>query len=830
MNELYVSDSGHHQVLKINPTTGLIVVVAGNGTACYNGDGLPAYSAGLNNPGGLAFDNTGNLFIADRNNFVVRRVDALTGIITTVAGTGLFTGQVVDPNPAAPLGDGGPATAATFGAMGDLTVDSAGNVIVCDQGNDCIRRFTVGGNIATIAGVPGSAGFSGDGVAGGALAAQFRNPSGVVVDAAGNIFIADNTNNNQRVRRLDGTNTVTTVAGGGNLANGDADGALATDANLGSLGGLAFESSGTLLVACIGQDRVRRIDVASAAPITITVAGGGTTIIGDLGPATGATLNNPRDVAVDQQGNIYVYDASNGRIRRMDKTTGFIDTVIGTGLLGFVGDRGPHQFGILVNPQGAAYDAAGNLYVADTGDHAVRKVAPDGTITTFAGNGTPAGLGDSGPAYLASLDTPRDVAVFGNTLYIADFGNDRIRAVDLTTGIISTYVQLTNVVAMIVDPAGQLYVARNNRVDIVATDKTVTTYVGSAPQDTLANPLGDGLPPANATLNNPSGLALGPGGALYIADTGNDRVRLISAPPASVTSTVAGGGTATPPAVGDGGAATAAVLDGPTGVTLDTAGTRLIISDTNHHRVRAVDIASGVISTIAGTGAAGFSGDGDVAASAQVNVPGHIFARNSGIVFADVGNNRIRSIVTATDIDPKLLAFAAKLSFTTDKKTGQMVMGKDSVALKAGLPLPAGIAAANLKIAVDVVDLHQRVQLDAKGKQPKATKAAKAAKIVPVFDFTLPKGAPQPVSKFALSLKGTSVAGAKPTGFSFASKGTFREQLGRAGFSNATTPKEGVLIPVRVNITLDIYTFTGLTTVQWKATEAKGGAAKSVKQ
>jgi sugar lactone lactonase YvrE len=835
LGELLVSDSTHNQVLKINPTTGLITVVAGNGTGCYFGDGLPAYSAGLHSPGALAFDAQGNLYIADVGNYVIRRVEALSGLISTVAGNGLFTGQVVGPNPAAPLGDGGQATAATFSkTLGGICVDGSGNVIVADSGNACIRRFALGGTINTIAGVPGSAGYSGDGVAGGALAAQFRSPSGVAV-GGGDVFIADS--GNRRVRRLVSGNTVITVAGDGTGGNGGfgGDGGLATGAQIGSLGGLAFDAAGNLLLSCAGAGRIRRVDVLATGTI-VTIAGNGGTVIGDLGPATGASLSSPRDVALDRAGNIFIYDTGNGRVRRVDKATGFIDTVLGTGLKGFIGDRGPNQDGVLANPRGADMDASGNLYIADTADNAVRVVSPDGKITTLAGNGTGPGLGDGGPAYLATLNAPTDVALFGNTLFICENGNGNIRSVNLADAnkTISTYAALNNPVAIAVDSAGILYVARSNQIDRVATDGTVTTYVGSSPVNKPANPNGDGLPAANCRLSNPSGLFIAPTGELYIADTGHDLVRLISAPPQSLTSTVAGGGSPAYPSVGDGGPANQALLSGPMGVTLDPAGVRLIISDTGNQRIRAVDFSwgitsSGNISTIAGNGIAGFSGDGDLAVNALVNSPQKIMRSGPALVLADSGNNRIRKLVSAIDIDPRQLAFAAKLSFAIDKKTGQMDNGKDSVALKAALPLPAGISAANLRIFVDIVDLHQQVQLDAKGKLPKPPKAAKAQKVVPLFDFTLPHGELAETSSFSLGLKGTSLAGAKPTTFSFASKGTFREELGRAGFSDVSTPKAGTSLPVRVDITLGTTTFTGLTTVLWKATQAKGGAAQSVK-
>ncbi|HYG77623.1 MAG TPA: hypothetical protein VEK08_21640 [Planctomycetota bacterium] len=828
VGEVFVSDSGHHQVLKINPTTGRITVVAGNGTRSYFGDGLPAPSAGLDSPGGLAFDALGNLYIVDRGNFVVRKVDALSGVISTVAGNGLFTGEVVGTNPPAPLGDSGPALSATFSTMGDITVNAAGEIIVADSGNDCVRKFSVGGNIATIAGSPGNGGFSGDGAAGGALTAQLSNPTGVVLDSSGNLYIADS--GNRRVRKLDSGNTLSTVAGSGGGGNGfSGDGAAATAAQIGSLGGLAIDSAGNLLVTCQGANRIRKVLLASPGVEIVTIAGNGGTVIGDLGPATGATLAAPRDVAIDSAGNIFIYDVNNGRIRRIDAATGFIDTVIGTGLRGFIGDRGPNQNGVLVSPEGAAFDANGNLYIADTGNNAVRKVAPDGTITTFAGNGTGNGLGDGGPATLASLSAPSDVVVSGNTLFIADTGHDRIRAVDLATGVISTYVTINGPVSIVVDAAGALYVAHGNVIEKVAPDKTITPFAGANPINNATNPNGDGLPADNARLRSPSGLAFGPAGELYIADTGNDLIRVISAPPALLTSTLAGGGTQTFPLVGDGGPATAAILDGPLGVSVDASGTRVIISDTNHHRIRAVDLATRVISTICGDGVAGFSGDGDVASSARVNFPGEVFVSGGALIIVDIENNRVRRIVSAIDIDPKLLSFAAKLTFSIDKKTGEKALGKDSVALKAGLPLPANISPANLKIAVDIIDLHQQVQLDANGKLPKLLKPAKDPKIASIFTFNLPKNGVPPQSKFSLGLKTTSVAGAKPTSFSFASKGTFREELGRAGFTDTTTDKAGINLPVRVNVTLGTTTFTGLTTVQYKATQGKGGAAKSIK-
>jgi hypothetical protein len=453
----------------------------------------------------------------------------------------------------------------------------------------------------------------------------------------------------------------------------------------------------------------------------------------------------------------------------------------------------------------------------------VREIALDGTITTFAGDGTSSGLGDGGPAALASLSGPRDVCVFGATLFIADNGNDRIRAVDLTTGLIRTYASVSAPEAIIANSAGVLFVAHDNQVDTVDLAGTVTPFAGDNPVDTVANPLGDGLPATNATLSQPSGLALNVAGELFVADTGNDLIRKIGAAPGLTVSTVAGGGNLAFPAIGDGGAATAAVLNAPLGVAVDA--TRILIADTGHHRIRVV--SGGVITTISGNGAAGFTGDGDLSASAEVNLPGRMVFDGLNLVIADTNNNRIRQIVPALDIDPKLLTLAAKLSFTVDKKTGQLARGKDSLKLKAALALPTGISAANLDLHVDIIDLHQQTQLGPTGKPPVGVKPATA--VTTPFGFTLP-APPLPLkNKYTFNLKGISVAGSKPVAFGFSSAGTLRDEFGRAGYADVTTPSVGTNLPVRVNITLGSTTFTGVAATIYKATQGKTGSAVTLK-
>ncbi len=841
--EVFVSDSNHHQVLKINPASGLITLVAGNGARAYSGDGSPAASASLNAPAGLAFDSTGSLLIVDRGNFVVRRVDVTTGIISTVAGTGLFTGQVVGANPAALIGEGGPAIAATFGNIGDLAVDAAGAIYLCDTGNQIVRKFTIGGTITTIAGTLSTAGFAGDGVANGALTTvQFSGPTGIAVDAAGSVYIADS--GNRRVRKLTLDGTVNTVVGNGATVNDGytGDGGLAIAASIGTVGGMAFDATGKLLVTCVGAAGIRKVDVAAATPTIVTIAGNGNgangtnpnngtgDVIGDRGPATGAMLLGPRDVAVDSLGNILILDVTHQRIRFVDQATGFIDTLAGSGLSGFIGDRGSKQGGVLTNPAGAAFDLAGNLYVADTANHAVRKIALDGKITTFAGNGfagsgTITGLGNGGPAALASLSSPRDVLVFGNTLFIADSGNNAIRAVDLSTGLIRSYVTVSAPQAIIADAIGRIYVAHGNLVDLVDVSGVLASFAGNAPVDTVPNPLGDGLSAASATLSAPSGLALNVAGELLIADTGNNRIRKIGPAPGLVVSTVAGGGAPVAPLIGDGGPALSASLNAPGGVAVDA--TRILIADTGNHRIRAVVLGTGTIETICGTGVAGLTGDGDLSATASVNAPGRIFFKGPNLVIADAGNNRIRQIVPALDLDLKTLSLSTKLNFALDRRTGQITRGRDTVSVKAALALPGGISAVNLPIQVDIVELHQQTQFDALGKPPRITKPAVG--VVSPLGFVQPAPPLAVASKFTLGLRGTSVLGGKPTAFSYSGTGTLREEFGRIGYTNLNTPTTGITIPVRVNVTLGSTTFTGLASTTYKATQGKGGSAVTIR-
>jgi sugar lactone lactonase YvrE len=331
--------------------------------------------------------------------------------ITTVAG-GAIAGF---------CGDGGPATSACLNGPKDVAVDGAGNVFVADTNNNRIRRVDGSGTITTVAG-NGTAGFCGDG--GPATSACLDNPEAVAVDAAGNVFIADLSNN--RIRRVDGSGTITTVAGNG-TAGFCGDGGPATSACLNNPTGVAVDSAGNLFIAEYYNARVRRVTTAG---VISTYAGTGSpAYCGDGGPAVSACVR-PWQVAGDLAGNLYLADYGTARVRKVD-LTGTITTVAGGAGSSYCGDGGPATSACLVGPQDVAVDPAGNLFIDDSVNKRIRKVDLTATITTFAGDGTSGHCSDGSPATGACLKLSAGVDLdAAANLLIADASNGRVYRVD----------------------------------------------------------------------------------------------------------------------------------------------------------------------------------------------------------------------------------------------------------------------------------------------------------------------------------------------------------------------------------------------------------------
>jgi len=332
----------------------MIDTIAGNGTAGYSGDGGPATAAMIKNPGGVAVDSTGNIYIADFNNSRIRKVNT-SGIITTVAGTGT----------AGYSGDGGAATAAMLNRPVSVTVDSSGNMYIGDRYNNRIRRVNTSGIITTVAGT-GTAGYSGDG--GAATAANLNNPIGVAIDSTANMYIADYFNN--RIRKVNTSGIITTIAGTG-TAGYSGDGGAATAARIDGPYGVAIDSSGNMYIADTNNHRIRKVNTSG---IITTVAGTGTAgYSGDGGAATAARIYSPYGVTIDSTGNMYIADGTDNRIRKVN-SSGIISTVAGTGTAGYSGDGGAAIAARIYTPIGVAIDSTGNMYIGDFNNNRIRKI------------------------------------------------------------------------------------------------------------------------------------------------------------------------------------------------------------------------------------------------------------------------------------------------------------------------------------------------------------------------------------------------------------------------------------------------------------------------
>jgi uncharacterized protein (TIGR03437 family) len=517
-------------------------------------------------------DSAGNLYFIDNNPLPgYSRVHKVAGgVLTTVAG-GL----------ASVLGDNGPATSATLYYPTAITIDSAGDLYIAEYNR--VRKVS-NGVITTVAG-NGTPGFSGDN--GLAASAQLNNPQGVAVDSAGNLYIADSGNN--CVRKI-ANGVIAKVAGNG-TPGFSGDNAPAIGAQLHWPSGVAVDATGSLYIADSGNYRIRKVSNGAIA----TIAGNGwSSLGGDGGPAVRAQLFWPEGVAVDSAGNLYIADTQNFSVRKV--SNGVVTTVAGTGtqLQGPSSDNGPATKAQLTYPTGVAADSAGNLYIADRDSNTIRKVA-NGVITTAAGGGS----AWVGPPTIDWLYGPSGVAVdAAGSLYIADTYNQLVRKV---------------------------------------SNGVITTVAGTG---THGPSSGDNSPAISASLYSPSAVAVDAAGNLYIADTGNSRIRKVSN---GIITTVAGNGGYG--FSGDNGPATSAQLYDPYGVAVDSAG-NLYIADTLNGRIRKV--SNGVITTIAGNGTYGFSGDNGPATSAQLSRPYGVAVDSAGnVYFSDTDNNRIRVLTPA---------------------------------------------------------------------------------------------------------------------------------------------------------------------------------------
>ena len=479
--------------------SGIISTVAGNASHGGGsvGDGGPATSATLTLPRGVTVDASGNLYILESFGQRVRKVNT-AGIITTVAGTGVggFSS------------DGGPATSAQFLFLGirqGLAVDSAGNLYICDDGNNRIRKVDKNGIITTVAGngpsfgAPGS--FSGDG--GPATSAGLHAPAGVAVDSAGNLYIADTFN--YRIRKVNAAGIITTFAGSGAGGFGG-DGGPATSALLAAPTSVAADSAGNVFIGDYGNSRIRKVNPAG---IISTVAGtGGNGYSGDGGPATSALFHYIMGVAVDQAENLYIAGLGDYRIRRVDKA-GIVTTIAGNGTYGYSGDGGPATSAELKDPTDVAVDASGNLYITDQADGVIRKVTGASGSGGSSGGSGGATLAAS-PALVAFSYTAGGSAPASQTLNITSSGaalNFTVSATALTGGSWLTVSPTsgTTPAMLTVSAAPAASLTAGNYVGII----NLSTGSGSTPVSigvTLAVSGSGGPPPSGAPTISANGV------------------------------------------------------------------------------------------------------------------------------------------------------------------------------------------------------------------------------------------------------------------------------------------------------------------------------------
>jgi len=328
----------------VNPTNAIVTTLAGV-TGYYGGLDT---GASITEPTGVAVDASGNVYVADFFNNLIRKISPL-GVVTTLAGS--RSGGSANGN----------GMAASFASPQGVGVDKAGNVYVADNGNNLIRKISPSGVVTTLAGTDNPRGGSNNGVG---TAASFNGPTGVAVDSAGNVYVADAGNN--LIRKISPSGVVTTLAGNGNLNGGSSDG-VGTAASFNTPTGVAVDAKGIVYVADAGNNLIRKI---SPSGIVTTLAGSGAqgSVNSDLGIY--ASFNGPTGVAVDKEGNVYVADARNNLIRLI---TPSVFTLAGNGAVGSANGKG--SVASFNNPQGVAVDAAGNVYVADTDNGLIRKIS-----------------------------------------------------------------------------------------------------------------------------------------------------------------------------------------------------------------------------------------------------------------------------------------------------------------------------------------------------------------------------------------------------------------------------------------------------------------------
>jgi sugar lactone lactonase YvrE len=616
---LFVADTGNHTVRKIS-AGGEVTTLAGLAGARGNEDGVGS-AARFDRPQAPAIDRNGVLYVADFYSHTIRRISP-TGEVTTIAGLAGSAGSA----------DGTGSTARFNYPMG-TAVDAFGNLYVTDSNNNTIRRITAAGVVTTLAGLAGTSG-SADGSGSNA---RFNYPHGIAVDTTGLVYVADLSNHT--IRKVNG-DVVTTVAGtAGRSGSTDATGSAA---RFNQPSGLAVDGSGNVYVVEWGNHTLRKI---TRDGVVTTLAGLASFRGAVDGTGTAARFFRPDvGVGIDSVGNIYVGDTSNHTVRKIT-SAGVATTLAGQAGSGTTDGTGAAAR--FLQPEGIAVDRSGGVYVADYFNHTVRKITPEGAVTTLAGlAGTPGATNGNGGA--ARFRYPRHLAVDSTgTIYVADSRNHAIRRIT-PAGDVSTLAGLAGTSGsadgigsaarfnfpegVAVDSAGVVYVADTDNYTIrkITPSGEVTTVAGLA--DRAGSVDGSG---SNARFNLPVGVAVDATGTVYVADSANHTIRKIT--PGGVVSTLAG----LPREAGSAdGTGAAARFSTPRGVAVDGAG-NLYVADSDNATIRRLT-PEGVVTTVAGAARERGNTDGAASIARFYGLSGIALDSNGALYTADTDNNTIR--------------------------------------------------------------------------------------------------------------------------------------------------------------------------------------------
>ncbi len=617
---MFVADYRNFRIRKITVGSNIVSTYAGVGQGGGDwSEGIAATSSVVSYPNHVAMDAQGNLTYSLSYACTIRKVDATSNLVNSVAGS---------VNTCTYSGDGGLATAAGLGSIGGYAYDTQGNLYISDATTHRIRKVDASsGIITTIAGT-GTAGYDASQTT--AASSPLNKPAGIAIDPQGGIFFSDAGNN--RVRHIDAS---------GNLSD-----ALST--GLYNPQGLAIDGN-TLYIADSYNIRILAYNTIQH---TVTVwAGNGNFPAPRTEPANNSVasaiaIGIPADLAIDGKGNLFFTDQSNHRIRKVDKD-GRLWTTAGADWT--YGDNGVATKAYLAGPSDVKVASDGSLIIADTENGRIRKVDTNGVISTLAGTYQDHSnfSGENAPAIEARLSEVLSIALDDqDNVYLADKSFKRIRQVDVATGLIHTaFTTTSQPVAVALDKQGYIYYTMAN--NLVATNQILRRSLAGGVEEILAGTgtagySGDNGQATAAKLNAPQGLSFDATGNLYFADLNNHCIRRIERSNGIIT-TVAGI-CANSGSDGDGGLATAARLNYPHAVTIDEAG-NLYIADRNNNRIRKVDANTGIISTLAGTGNTGYSGNGGAATNADINFPKGLSVDKAGNVFiTESYNNMVRMI------------------------------------------------------------------------------------------------------------------------------------------------------------------------------------------